>query len=535
MSDLIQFQSFAKGKKSLKAKTGNCVIYTRVSTKEQADNNLSLETQKKACEQYAVKSGFQILGYFGGTYESAKTDERKEFNNMLAFVKRSKQNISHIIVYSVDRFSRSGGNAIYIAEQLKKEGIVLYAVSQPTDTTTASGSLQQNIQFIFSEYDNQLRREKCMAGTKEMLLRGEWCTAPPMGYDIIHRDGKRQIVLNNKGKLIRKAFHLKAKENLSSEEIRKRLAPQGLKISSQSLSAVFRNPFYCGLLVHNLLEGQIVEGKHEKMVSKELFMAVNGILAERAHGYTHKKENDDVPLKRFLRCEECGEYLRAYKAYKNQKYYYKCNTKGCNCNKRADSLHETFKDMLSDFVLDIYDEDVMHIVKQQLIATYNQLNETKEEDRSNIKKQLAESNSKLERLEERFVLEEISKEMWDKFRTKFVKEREELDNQLTIIGNKVSNLEECIDYAFEFSMKLATEWDLSDYTRKQQLQFLIFPEGILYNRKNNQCRTPKTNELFAYIAGLSSVLKEYESGKITKEMILPALVASPRIELGSKV
>ena len=72
--------------------------------------------------------------------------------------------------------------------------------------------------------------------------------------------------------------------NLSGEEIRKRLVPQGLKISSQSLSAVFRNPFYCGLLVRNLLESQVVEGKHEKMVSKELFLAVNGILAERAHG-----------------------------------------------------------------------------------------------------------------------------------------------------------------------------------------------------------------------------------------------------------
>ncbi len=89
---------------------------------------------------------------------------------MLSFVKKSRDKISHIIVYSVDRFSRSGANAIYIAEQLKEVGITVFAVSQPTDTTTASGSLQQNIQFIFSEYDNQLRREKCMAGVKEKLL-----------------------------------------------------------------------------------------------------------------------------------------------------------------------------------------------------------------------------------------------------------------------------------------------------------------------------------------------------------------------------
>lgn len=78
------FQTFGKGRNKQTAATRNCVIYTRVSTKEQADNNMSLETQKKACEQYALKSGYQIMGCFGGTYESAKTDERKHFNSMLA-------------------------------------------------------------------------------------------------------------------------------------------------------------------------------------------------------------------------------------------------------------------------------------------------------------------------------------------------------------------------------------------------------------------------------------------------------------------
>ena len=166
MSDTELFESFAKGKKHLLVSTSNCVIYTRVSTKEQADNNMSLDTQRKSCEQFAVKNAYTILGCFGGTYESAKTDERKEFSRMLSFVKKSREKITHIIVYSVDRFSRSGGNAIYLTEQLKKQGVMVHSVTQPTDSTTSSGSLQQNIQFIFSEYDKQLRREKCMAGIK---------------------------------------------------------------------------------------------------------------------------------------------------------------------------------------------------------------------------------------------------------------------------------------------------------------------------------------------------------------------------------
>ena len=77
METITSLSKFAKGAGlvSLK-KTNNCIIYTRVSTKEQADNNLSLETQKKGCEAYVLKLRYDVLAYFGGTYESAATDDR---------------------------------------------------------------------------------------------------------------------------------------------------------------------------------------------------------------------------------------------------------------------------------------------------------------------------------------------------------------------------------------------------------------------------------------------------------------------------
>jgi len=81
MNQFELIQSFAKGKATDNAKQSrkNAVIYARVSTKEQADTNQSLETQKKYCLQYAIKHDLNVLGSFGGTYESAKTDERNEF------------------------------------------------------------------------------------------------------------------------------------------------------------------------------------------------------------------------------------------------------------------------------------------------------------------------------------------------------------------------------------------------------------------------------------------------------------------------
>jgi site-specific DNA recombinase len=364
-----------------------------------------LDTQKKAGEMFAKKGNLQILGYYGGTYESVKTDERKEFNNMLSFLKKSREKISHIIVYSVNRFSRSGANAIYIAEQLKKQCIVVCSVTQPTDASTASGSPQQNIQFIFSEYENQQRREKCMAGVKEMLLCGEWPTAPPIGYDIIKTNGKRSIILNKDGKLLKKAFYWKANEKVSSEEIIKRLAAQGLKISNQRMSAFFRNPFYCGLMVHTALEGQVIEGNHEKMISKKIFLEVNGLMAERKQGYQVNSEIDDVALKQFYKCESCGRYLRGYKAYKNQKYYYKCNTKGCGCNRKAEELHGKFLNIVSKYCFGV-DEETMFLVREQIITEYNWQNDQKDDTLKVIDEQLTAVDKKLERLEERYVFEE---------------------------------------------------------------------------------------------------------------------------------
>lgn len=98
--ELRAFAIFAKGEVKQKTAGARCVIYTRVSSKEQT-KGMSLETQRKDCESYATRNKLSIMGQFGGTYESAKTDERKEFNRMLSFVKKSKEKINIIIVYSV--------------------------------------------------------------------------------------------------------------------------------------------------------------------------------------------------------------------------------------------------------------------------------------------------------------------------------------------------------------------------------------------------------------------------------------------------
>lgn len=528
MKELILFDQFAKGKSQHLKRTNNCVIYTRVSSKEQ-ELGYSLETQRKACEEYAKKTQYSVMGIFGGTYESAKTDERKEFNRMLSFVKKSREKISYIVVYSVDRFSRSGANAIYIKDQLRDQGIYLVAVTQPGDASTSSGDFQQNIQIIFSQYDNQLRREKCMAGVKEALLKGEWCHKAPYGYNEIKENGKRRIVVNEKGKLLQKAFYWKATERITHAEISGRLAELGTRIPEKRLSGYFRNPFYCGLMAHAALKGKLVEGRQEVLISKEIFLKVNEILGGNRYGYSCHEEAEDIPLKRFLRCDHCGAFMRGYVVKVKNLPYYKCNTKGCGNNKNAREIHKIFDAALNHFSL-VGNKAIKGFITKQVISSYNRGHKENDQNKEAIKRQIIEIEKKMERLEERLVMEEINLDLFNKYSEKFKEEKLNLERSLLKTQKKVSNLEQCVKILMDYIANLPSSWTLMSYRDKQLLQFLLFPDGIRYNKKNNECRTTRINSVFSYIAHLVRDLAEIKKGDIKLLFDIPLLVGDTGFE-----
>jgi site-specific DNA recombinase len=510
MSEILLFDSFAKGKKIAKKISGKeCVIYTRVSSKEQAEN-LSLSTQLKACTIYAEKFNFEIAAQFGGTYESAETDERKQFSAMLSFVKKYKGKISYILVYSLERFSRND-NSIWLSGELRRLGIEIISVTQPIDTSNPSGQMQQKLLFLFGEFDNQLRKQKCMAGIKEMLLRGDWPTSPPLGFDIDRSDRKRTILVNSKGKLLRKAFEWKANENLSNESIRLRLSENGLKLNHQRISEIFRNPFYCGLMVHNMLEGQVVNGNHEKLVSRELFLRVNGLLDQNAHGYSLVEENVEIPLKRFMHCGHCGKPLRGYIVKKKNVHYYKCSTTACGNNKSAKILNQRFAKILEAFNIDSA-KDFLELLKKQMTATFNQLNGGKFESHRELSSQHIEIKNKISRLEERYIEEEIGSDLYQKFRKRFEVEKVEIERDLMKLNSKKSNLEKCVDLAIKYASQLHSKWLFGDYRTKQQIQLLLFPKGISYNKKTDESRTTSINSVFLYLAYYQQITSKKKRG-----------------------
>ena len=509
MQNLNIFTKYAKGAQSLVKDDSECVIYTRVSTKEQAEGNLSLETQKKACDLYASKQKYDVLACFGGTYESAASDERKEFKRMIEFCKKHKKSNVKIIVYSLDRFSRTGDNAIWLSRKLRDLGIQIISVTQPIDTKNPSGVLQQNILFLFSQYDNDIRRLKTIEGMRERLLRGEWPCHAPLGYDHITVNGERKIVINEKGKLLRKAFLWKANEGISMVEILKRLNVHGLKLTKQAISKALVNPFYCGILSHSLLNGVVTEGKHEKLVDKEIFLMANEEKSRAVHGFRQNPLNEELPLKLFVKCEHCNISLRGYLTKRKNLYYYKCdNGSKCSCHISARKLHERFKTILSEVTLPDKYIDLFQIQLRKMFMTVNAERET---NAKQYRTKLTEVEQKIENLEERFIEGKIKEELYEKFASKFNLEKEELQHHLQPTLINTSNLEKYIELATKRVTEPAMLWASSDYREKQKLQLMIFPKGIYYNKEKDQPRTTKINSLFSLVAELTGVSDKKET------------------------
>jgi hypothetical protein len=282
----------------------------------------------------------------------------------------------------LDRFSRTGDSAIYIASELKKTGINIVAVTQPIDTNSHAGALQQNIQFIFSKYDNDLRRQKSIDGMREKLLRGEWIGHVPIGYSFVKGADKQTIIINEKGKYIKQAFEWRA-NGMTYKQIVEKLGVLDIKLPMQTLTDIFRNPFYCGFMVHNLLKGEVVRGKHPALISEDLFFRANE--QNRTDGYKVNKANENLPMKGFIKDVETGAIFTGYLVRKKGLYYYKANKIGVKINRSAKIMHSKFTELLHSYTIP---EKYVEPLKIQLKCTYENLIETNADEKKAISSKL---------------------------------------------------------------------------------------------------------------------------------------------------
>ena len=159
------------------------------------------------------------------------------------------------------------------------------------------------------------------------------------------------------------------------------------------------------------------------------------------------------------------------------------------------------------------------------------MNEQKGDDAKQLKTQLTLIQQKLDKLEERYVLEgEITKEQFEKFSQKLKEEKKEIEKQMPQEQIKLSNLEKYLEFSLEMCQQLPAMWVSADNHQRQKLQKLVFPEGVAYDKENDSYRTPKTNSVFELISSLSVEKTENKKGLTSTKTTLSNLVVMIGIE-----
>jgi site-specific DNA recombinase len=508
-----------KSKKTLIIFGDRAVTWNRCSSKKQD----SIGWQEKVTGEFVKQNNWNLIKAFG-VKESAKTDDRKEFQDMLKFCR--KENISHIVFFSYDRFSRAGDTTIL--DKLRKQGIKVHAATQGADDETPSGRMTQKMYLMFAEMENEQRREKIVEGLRNKLRKGEWITAPPIGYEKRYTTGRKehdhdkpQCYINDTGQLLRQAFHWKERENITNLAIIDRLKNMGLSLTPDHLTRIFRNPFYCGYITSTLLdEGEIIRGNHEALVCEDIFLRVNGLVNGNPHGWKQCNDNVNMTMKATVHCSKCGRLFTAY-TNKGKYVYYKCPNLGCKVNISGAKLTNLFAKELSKYSLSA---PVLPFVMNQLEATYAILKSSEVVRVKPMKDELTRLQKELEAMEMNLAIGNLPLDLFCKHSASHKEKISSIENELSKLTQDCSNMNLYLESSLNLACNLLNTWNLLDYPGRVRLQKLVFPDGLVYGPDKHVVRTSVVNPIFSAISSISNTLsKETFVVKTAKSEELPQL------------
>ncbi len=301
----------------------NCLIYLRVSTKEQAREGYSIAAQREACIKFIREKGWNFVGEYVDEGESAKTKDRPALQEMLVRVKKDKT-IDAVIVHKLDRLARNIEDHAAIRAVLRKHNIQLLSVTENIEDS-ASGRLIEGILAAIAEFYSANLSNEIKKGMTQKVKEGGWPHSPPLGYkNIRDESGKAKIVIDEeKAPLVKEAFRIYATGEYSLRELEKIMKDKGLRsrfgkpLTMQRFQEMLQNKFYIGLLVW---KGEVYKGSHEPIITKELFERVQDVFRLRLNG-TQKRKHPHY-LRGILFCGECGSRLSSTLAKKRYLYFY---------------------------------------------------------------------------------------------------------------------------------------------------------------------------------------------------------------------
>ncbi len=473
------------------------IIYYRVSTEDQAQNGVSLEQQKKACQEYALNHDIEIIKLFHDDGVSAKTVNRKGLQELLNYCQKNYKNLDSVIVYKIDRLSRNVKDYATILMAFEELKIKFISVTETVDKTP-SGKLIGTIMASFAQFDNDVRSERVSSCMLEKIKQGIWCYKAPLGYLNSRDEQNRAIITIDKlrAEIIKMAFDKFSTGAYQMEEIRKLMIKAGFKswknkeLTSQTIFKILTEKFYLGIMT---VKGQEYPGTHEPLINENTFYKCQKYIktGKRGDNISTARINETFPLRHFILCPHCSRPITACMSKsKSGKLYpfYKCYNKDCHGLKSIskDKLEGEFNDYLKRITPS---EPWLNYFRKVLLDVFR-------EKRSLLNSNLKVAQEKLIKLqvEKAKLIEMKKKDLLDDedFKAEMEKVKQAISDNQAIACDQptdTKNLFKTVDKVFKVLVNLATIYRKADYQDKLKLQSLIFTKKPTFDFRVNQ--TPK--------------------------------------------
>lgn len=291
-------------------KKKKCLIYARVSSKEQEDTGYSLDAQEKLLQDYASKNEFEVKKAFRVSESASGKQIRKTFNELLAYANKNK--ISLILCEKIDRLTRNLKDAASISDWINEDSQrEVHFVKESfivNKNTRAHENLVWDMKVAIARFYTNNLSEEVRKGQKEKIAQGGLPTKPPVGYKTIGEKGhKIHIIDEENAPLVKKMFELYSSGNYSLNALVEIMHKEGLrnregnKIGKSRMHDNLSNPFYYGKMCWN---NEIYQGRHKPLITKELFDIVQARLVRKIDNPQYKKH---LPIfKAKIKCAGCG-------------------------------------------------------------------------------------------------------------------------------------------------------------------------------------------------------------------------------------
>jgi site-specific DNA recombinase len=315
-----------------------CAIYTRKSTDEGLDQDFnSLDAQRESAEAYILShkhEGWVCLperyddgGFTGGNME------RPALKRLLADIEAGE--IDCVVVYKVDRLSRSLLDFARIMETFEKHGVSFVSVTQQFNTTNSMGRLTMNILLSFAQFEREIIAERTRDKMSAARRKGKWMGGGlVLGYDVAPRGG-RLVVNEEEAAQVRAIYELYLEHRSLIPVVReldrrgwrnKRWITKkgnergGAPFTKNTLFRLLTNVIYIGKVSY---KGTIYPGEHDAIVDAKVWKRVQELLRRNGrNGGKEVRNKYGALLKGLLYCVPCNTAMvHTYTAKKNGRRY----------------------------------------------------------------------------------------------------------------------------------------------------------------------------------------------------------------------